>query len=94
MRFWRSFLKDNTDKNSGVLFKSAIDGITEGAFYNLIKMRVQNCQDESVLKSTENTEASENTMLGLVKTAEDEDVSFHEIAIAVKVVSIDLKTLC
>ena len=57
-------------------------------------MRVQNCQDERVLKSTENTEASENTMLGLVKTAEDEDVSFHELAIAVKVVSIDLKTLC
>ena len=40
-------------------------------------MRVQNCQDERVLKSTENTEASENTMLGLVKTAEDEDFSIH-----------------
>ena len=77
MRLWRAFLKGNTFKNSGVLFKSAIDEITEGAFYNLIEIRVQKRQDERVLKSTENTEASENTMLGLVKTAEDEDVSFH-----------------
>ena len=87
-------LKDATGKISGVFFESVIDHIKEGACYDITKMRVQKYQDNRVLKSTENTEVSENKVLDLVKTDEDNvDVSVSETKMAAKVVSIDLKTL-
>ena len=94
LRLRKAILKDNRDKNLGVFFESTMDEISEGACYNLTKTRVQKYHDERVLESTENTEVSENTTLGLVKIVKDDkDVPFDETKIAAEVVSIDLKTL-